>query len=159
MGFAMAWAAAGAVLAVGEFALKERFPGGWGPLVVIGTLALIWQASPWKKACLNRCHRQLPLAAFGSAAYRDAFRFGFVHGFWCVGSCWLNMLMPMLLPAGHIVGMMAASALAFCERLERGAIPAWKLRGFRTAYYYLGWIRRARAGATTTSHTPQRVQF
>lgn len=151
LGYGAAWVAVAAILATGEVAAKARFPGSWWPALLVGGAALIWQASPWKKACLNRCHRHRPVRAFGLAAHGDAFRVGLDHGFWCVGSCWLNMLWPMLLPSGHLVGMMAVAVLAYAERLDPGAVPAWRLRGFRAACFYLGWIWRAQKRPTVAA--------
>lgn len=144
LGYAVMWILAGAMLATGQLAANARFPGSWWPALVVGAAALIWQASPWKNVCLNRCHQYRPISAFGPSAHADAFRMGVEQGLWCVGSCWLNMLWPMLLPAGHIPAMMAVSLLAFCERLEPAAVPTWRLRGLRTAYLYLAWMWRAR---------------
>lgn len=157
-GFAAVWAIAATLLAIVALLLPAWLAAPWAPVLVVGALALVWQASPWKKAFLNRCHVHRPLAAFGFAAHRDAAREGVEHGLWCVGSCWLNMLWPMLLPAGHLVGMMAAALLMYCERLDPGAVPRWRLRGFRTAFWYAVWIwRRARRRAAENAppHTPQ----
>jgi predicted metal-binding membrane protein len=98
--------------------------------------------SPDKQRCLNRCHNHRPLAAFGVAADWDVFRLGFAHGFWCVGSCWAAMLLPMMLPTGHLAAMAAVSVLMFCERLDPPRPPAWRWRGFDTAVRYGRlWLR------------------
>lgn len=137
VGYGAAWTSAGIVISAATLAAKAWYPGSWGPALAVGLAACVWQASPWKKVCLNRCHRHRPLPAFGVAAYRDALRVGLEHGGWCVGSCWLNMMWPMLLPDGHTVGMLAAALLMYCERLDPAAAPAWRLRGFRTAAWCL----------------------
>lgn len=142
LGYAAVWAAAASVLALGELRLAAAFPPSPWPALAVGAAALLWQASPWKQACLNRCHRYRPLAAFGLAAHRDALRLGLEHGVWCLGSCWLNMLWPMLLPAGHHAAMLAVALLMVCERLDPGAPPMWRLRGCRTAISYATWIWR-----------------
>jgi predicted metal-binding membrane protein len=100
------------------------------PYVAIAAtfVTLAWQLSPWKQLCLNRGHMQRPLAPFGFAAYRDALRFGMAHGIWCAGSCWALMLLPMLLPRGHVAAMAAAGFVLFSERLERPAPPRWRWR-------------------------------
>jgi hypothetical protein len=43
----------------------------------------------------------------------------------------------MLLPQGHFVGMLAVTALMFCERLDPPKTPSWRWRGFGTASRYL----------------------
>ena len=95
--------------------------------------ALIWQASPFKQRCLNRCHSHRPLAAFGIAADVDALRLGLETGVWCTASCWAAMLFPMLWFQGHFVAMAAVALLMFCERLDPPRTPAWRWRGFGTA--------------------------
>lgn len=158
VGYGVVWLMAASLLAVGQLLLSASFPQSPWPAVAVGAAALAWQASPWKQVCLNRCHRYRPLAAFGRVAYRDALRVGLEHGGWCVGSCWLTMLWPMLLPMGHYAGMIGVAVLMYCERLDPGAPPAWRWRGCRTAAGYAAWLWRrgwlrpvagARAAATS----------
>jgi predicted metal-binding membrane protein len=137
-GYGIVWMAAGGVLQVIELLARWRAPSSYAPAVAVGLIALVWQASPIKQRCLNRCHNHRPLAAFGIAAARDALLMGLSHGRWCVGSCWAVMLLPLLLPEGHVAAMAAVTLLMFCERMDPPATPAWRLRGFRTA---LSWAR------------------
>jgi predicted metal-binding membrane protein len=91
-------------------------------------IAVAWQCSPIKQHCLNRCHLQPAIAAFGTAADRAALEYGITHGLWCVGSCWALMLVPTLLPRGHLVAMVGVAGLIFTERLERPRPARWGLR-------------------------------
>lgn len=91
--------------------------------------ATLWQVSPAKQWCLNRCHRRPQLAAFGAAADRAAFDFGLSHGAACVGACWALMLLPLFAGQGHVVTMLAVMLFAFAERLENAAPLAWRWRG------------------------------
>lgn len=104
-------------------------------LAIGGTflITLLWQCSPAKQLCLNRCHIFKALAAFGRSADSDAFLFGGRHAVWCTGSCWGWMLLPLLLPTGHFIGMMAAALLIFCERLDEPAPTRWGWRGLGRA--------------------------
>jgi predicted metal-binding membrane protein len=99
------------------------------PAAGAGLIAVVWQFSPVKQRALNRCHAHPELAAFGAAADVAVLRFGLSHGCWCVVSCWALMLVPMLLPAGHVTAMAIVALLVFSERLDRPAAPAWRLRG------------------------------
>ncbi len=92
------------------------------------TIAVAWQCSPVKQRCLNGCHVQPALAAFGTAADRAALEYGIAHGLWCVGSCWALMLVPAVLPWGNLVAMAAVGALICAERLERPRPARWELR-------------------------------
>ncbi len=138
LGYAMVWMAGGVVLIGIEVVAKWRAPGSLGQALVVALLALVWQASPAKQRCLNRCHSHRSLSAFGPAAALDALRMGLGHGVWCVGSCWAIMLLPMLLPDGHLAAMAAVTVVMLCERLDPPASPAWRLRGLHTARH---WVR------------------
>jgi len=99
----------------------------------IALIAALWQFSPIKQRCLNRCHTHRELAAFGIAADFDALHFGTTHGIWCAGSCWALMLFPMVLPHGHVIAMTAVAILIFGERLEQPRPPSWRWRGLAKA--------------------------
>ncbi|HEV2693514.1 MAG TPA: DUF2182 domain-containing protein [Verrucomicrobiae bacterium] len=136
-GYGAVWLSAGGLFMAVELVAKQLFPHSWWPAMLVALTALMWQASPCKQICLNRCHNHRPLAAFGFAADRDALRMGLTHGIWCIGSCWAIMLLPMLLPGGHGFGMVGVTLLMFCERMDPATAPAWRLRGFRTALLHL----------------------
>lgn len=107
----------------------------WGaaptPLSCVGlaaAAAFLWQASPGKQWCLNRCHSRPQLAAFGAAADRDAFAFGVTNGTSCAGACWALMLLPLSAGNLHLFGMAVVALFVFAERLERPAPLAWRWR-------------------------------
>jgi predicted metal-binding membrane protein len=120
-GYSAVWMVVGFALVI------DLGASGWA-VVVAGLVAVVWQVSPLKQRCLNRCHAHRELAAFGVAADVDAVRFGLQHGMWCAGSCWALMLLPMLLSSGHVAAMAVAGAWLFAERLERPATPRWSWR-------------------------------
>lgn len=132
-GYAAIWMAVGAVLLATELALKLFAPPSYLPVAAAVLIALVWQVSPIKQRCLNRCCGYPVLAAFGAAADLDALRFGITHGAWCAGSCWALMLAPMLLQRGHGLAMAIVALLIFSERLEEPAPLHWRWRGFRRA--------------------------
>jgi len=128
-GYAAIWMALGGVLIGMAMAVKRFAPQSYLPAAGIALIGLVWQFSPVKQRCLNRCHAHTELAAFGAAADFAALRFGISHGIWCAGSCWALMLFPMLLPRGHLVAMAAVAVLIFGERLEPPMPPRWHWRG------------------------------
>ncbi len=132
-GYGGVWMLCGAVLTGVGFVALALAPGSYVPMTVAGLITCVWQASPFKQRCLNRCHDHRPLRVFGLEADLDAFRFGWTHGGWCAGSCSGLMLFPMLLPEGHWMAMVAVAILVFCERLEDPAPPRWKMRGLGKA--------------------------
>lgn len=128
-GYLAVWMAVGVVL----MAVAQAAGSGWkyGALAIV--LAMLWQMSPAKQRCLNRCHAHPALAAFGFEADVDALGFGWTHGLWCAGSCWALMLVPMMVSRGHLMVMAAVSVWLFAEQLERPGPPSWRLRGLGKA--------------------------
>lgn len=126
-GYAAIWMAAGVILVA--VAARPVASGLSVPLAMVMVVALVWQFSPVKQRCLNRCHAQAELAAFGLAADLDAFRFGLTHGVWCMGSCWALMLLPLLVSRGHYAAMAAVTLWLFAEQLDRPMPPRWRWRG------------------------------
>lgn len=132
-GYAAVWMAIGVVLLAGVLAAGYFAPDSYLPAAGVTLLAIVWQFSPVKQRCLNRCHAHGELAAFGVAADLGALCSGASHGIWCAGSCWALMLAPMLLPQGHVAGMAIVTVLTFSERLERPSPPRWRWRGLGKA--------------------------
>jgi predicted metal-binding membrane protein len=128
-GYAAAWMAAGVILLAVALAVRLIAPESSGPVAVVTVIAMLWQISPAKQCCLNRCHAHAELTAFGSAADVAALSFGWTHGLWCVGSCWAVMLLSLLVSRGHVAAMGAAALWLFAERLDRPMPPRWRLRG------------------------------
>lgn len=137
LGYAVIWMACGVSLLWIELGVQFLKPPSYLPAAVVAIVAIIWQCSPMKQHCMNGCHSQASLSAFGLAADSDALRYGVVHGFWCVGSCWAWMLFPMLLPQGHIIAMVGVSMFVWSERLEPSGPARWRWRGAGRAFRIL----------------------
>jgi predicted metal-binding membrane protein len=71
------WMAAGIVIVAAELIATWLMPRSYLPATIVGAVAVIWQASPFKQRCLNRCHSHRNLSPFGWAADWDAARMGF----------------------------------------------------------------------------------
>ena len=128
-GYLAIWMAAGVMLLALTAAVRLVAPQST-LMLALGTLvALIWECSPLKQRCLNRCHARSELAAFGPAADADAICFGLTHGVWCAGSCWALMLLPLLVSRGHVAAMAAVALWLLAERLDRPMPPRWRVRG------------------------------
>jgi predicted metal-binding membrane protein len=132
-GYAAVWMFAGALLLLLVAALGASGLSPYVSVEAVFLIALIWQCSPAKQVCLNRCHALRALAAFGRAADVDALSFGATQGVWCAGSCWAWMLLPLLLSRGHILAMSAVAILILCERLDDPAPVSWRWRGLGRA--------------------------
>ena len=127
-GYAAIWMMAGALLLALALALGSiDYP--WPiPAALMAGVALVWQCSPIKQRCLNRGRAHPALAAAGPASDIDVVRFGLTHGFWCSGSCWALMMLPVLIPHAHIPAMAMVTLWLVAERMDSPASPSWRLR-------------------------------
>lgn len=126
-GYAAIWMIADAGLTVVAAVARLR-TGESAGLMIATTVAVLYEFSPAKQTCLNRCHNGGELNAFGFAAAWSALRFGLTHGKWCVGSCWALMLLPWLVVRGHILVMAGVTLWLFAERLDPPTPPRWRWR-------------------------------
>lgn len=124
-GYSAIWAAAGVPLTAAALALRAMLDGPWLVVGIAAAVALLWQSTPAKQGCLNRCHRRPRLVAFGLAADRDCLRFGLGVGASCVGACWALMLVPLVVAGWHLTAMAAVSALLLAERRAPGRPARW----------------------------------
>lgn len=129
IGYGAVWMIAGIGLQVMALAVQLAASDTLMGLALSAAAAMLWQISPAKQWCLNRCHRRPQLAAFGAPADRAAFDFGLTHGASCAGACWALMLLPLFVGQGHVLTMLAVMLFAFAERLESAAPLAWRWRG------------------------------
>lgn len=125
---AAVWTAGGIVL-LAVASLLRSVTGQPDLALLLGLdAALAWQLSPLKQHCLNRHCAHPPISSFGSAADRDALRFGGTHAAWCLGSCWALMLVSLLAPAWHVAVMLVVSVWMWVEPLDRPERPTWRVR-------------------------------
>jgi len=154
--YAAIWVIAGIILLPVLMASRWLISSSPASAAAFVLVALVWQLSPAKQKCLNRCHSHPPLAAFGIAANRDAVCFGLSHGAWCVGSCWAVMLLPLAFPRFHLLAMAAFTLWLVAERLETPVAPRWRWRGPAKAFrilYVQTRIRLQRTGEMCGWHS------
>ena len=125
IGYVTVWMAVGAILLLLAMFVNGA-TSGVSPFAAAAAIALLWQASPWKQACLNRCHDLPDLPSRG--ADLEALRFGLVHGLSCAGACWALMALPLLAGEAHLAAMALVALFLFAERLAPLRAPAWRLR-------------------------------
>jgi predicted metal-binding membrane protein len=147
-GYTVVWCAiAGLVVMVTELT-AAALAGGHIPAAVAIAVASVWQCSPSKQWCLNRCHAHPRLGAFGVRADLAVLQYGLTHSMWCVGSCWALMLLPIPVPMPQVWVMAVAMGLIVGERFERPRAPRWALRGAGRAARMVA--ERARLGLEPT---------
>jgi predicted metal-binding membrane protein len=81
-------------------------------------LAGVYQLTPWKNTCLAHC--QSPVG-FLTRHWRDgaggAFRMGITHGWYCLGCCWLIMLVLFSVGVMNLLWIAVLSIFVLGEKL------------------------------------------
>lgn len=77
-------------------------------------LAGVYQFTPWKYACLDKCRS--PMGFLMGRWRGSAFRLGAEHGAFCVGCCWSLMLVMFAVGAGSILWMLALAIVMGAEK-------------------------------------------
>jgi predicted metal-binding membrane protein len=121
-GYLGAWTLAGAPLISLMLLIRRE---GLAAYILAAVASVLWQVSPLKQACLNRCHRRSTIPGFGLRSLVSAVGYGLGQGARCVGACWHLMLAPLVLPAFQFESMVAASVFTAAERTAPPARPNW----------------------------------
>lgn len=140
LGYGVLWLLAGLPMLGVEAAVRAWPVDPLWSAMLTALVAYVWQCSPAKQRCLNRCHAYRPLAVFGYRATLDAVCMGFEHAVWCLGSCWALMLWSLMLTDGHLVGMLLVMGVMLRERAQPPLSPQWRWRGLRPV---AAWLVRA----------------
>lgn len=107
------------------FQLSLVFPS-LSSLSVVGVAVVlfaagIWQLTPLKERMLGKCIS--PMGFFMTHAKKGitgAFRMGAEHGVYCVGCCWLYMLVMLAVAAMSLASMILLSGLIIVEKAFLG---------------------------------------
>ncbi len=92
----------------------------WGAGLLLA--AACWQISPIKQACLKNCRS--PVDFLVSRRHRNAIVLGLEHGTYCLGCCWLLML---LLFVGGVMNLLWIAGLSMVVLLEKLLPPRWHI--------------------------------
>jgi predicted metal-binding membrane protein len=77
----------------------------------------LYQLTPLKQACLARCRSPLAfLTEEWRKGLRGAFVMGVRHGLFCLGCCWLAMLLLFVLGIMNVVWIVALAAFILAEK-------------------------------------------
>lgn len=99
-------------------------------------LAGIYQLTPLKNACLRQCRSPF---AFVLNHWRDgrygALRMGASHGLYCLGCCWVLMVLLFAVGVMNLIGVAAIAALVFVEKLMRGGVWVGRVGGGAMAVF------------------------
>src|SRR5437868_7731309 len=107
--------------------------------VLAGSLLLAagaFELTPFKEACLAKCRNPAAfIAAHWRKGLRGAFAMGIRHGLYCVGCCWLLMLLLFVLGVMNLIWIAVLSGFVLVEKILPN--PRW----FRTlaGCVFIGW--------------------
>jgi len=90
---------------------------------VLGGILLIaagiFQWTPWKDACMAKCRNSIGfLLTHWRPGYMGAFRLGSRYGLYCVGCCWLLMVLSFALGVMNLVWMAALTLFMLVEKIS-----------------------------------------
>lgn len=89
----------------------------WGPALIL-LAAGAYQFTRAKEACLSHCQSPVGFAmAHWRSGRRGAWRMGLRHAAYCVGCCWLFMLVLFVSGAMSLVWMAVISVAIFVEKI------------------------------------------
>jgi predicted metal-binding membrane protein len=115
----------GAGLMSMEMSLSNAIAGG-----AVFILAGLYEFSPLKNRCLSHCRSPLEWIAHhqrpGSAG---ALRMGVAHGLFCVGCCWMLMLLLFVGGVMNLLWVAAIAAIVLVEKLLPGGPMAARISG------------------------------
>jgi predicted metal-binding membrane protein len=98
-----------------------------GVLIVAG----VYQWTPLKQDCLRRCRSPLEFLATGWREGRvGAFNMGLRHGAYCVGCCWMLMLLLFVGGIINIAWIAALAALVLIEKVSPAGHWIGRIAGF-----------------------------
>lgn len=102
-------------------------------VVVAGSILVaagLYQFSPLKRVCLARCRSPLQfLSRHWRSGRLGVFRLGLLHGGWCLGCCWMMMLVLFAVGVMNLLWVAALSALVLLEKLTTVGPALAKLSG------------------------------
>ena len=148
-GYLVIWTAAGLVafvafeavqlLSIDAFSWDRGGPYLAGAVIVT---ASIYQLTPLKDVCLNKCRSPLMFVLTSWQPGRlGALRMGIEHGAWCVGCCWALMAALFALGVMSLGWMLFIAALIAIEKLlpwkalaNRGVAVLLLVLGFAVAF-------------------------
>ena len=125
-GYLGVWALFGGLAHLGDLLIHETVErsvwlGANSWIIGAGTITLagIYQFTPLKYKCLDKCRAPLGFITEhwrGSRERSQAFRLGVHHGLFCLGCCWSLMLLMFVVGVGNLGWMLALGTVMAVEK-------------------------------------------
>lgn len=123
-GYLLVWGAAGAVYFAAIDVIDSRFPSGPDGVRLAAAMLLlagVYQLTPLKEVCLTACRSPMGfLMTHGSRMSRGSIGYlevGARHGLFCLGCCWMLMLILVLLGVMNLFWMAVIAGVIFLEKV------------------------------------------
>lgn len=103
----------------------------------------VYQWTPMKNACLRHCRSPLTfLLSEWREGSNGAFRMGADHGLFCIGCCWMLMLLPFAAGVMNLLWMAGITVLLILEKAAPGGELTGRICGALLALvgFYLIWF-------------------
>ena len=125
-GYLLAWSGFGIAAHILDWSL-HRGLNGWGwlaqrpwvPSAVVLAFAGAFQFSSFKYHCLDKCRTPVGFITrhwHGPRPWREALTLGLSHGLYCVGCCWLLMLLMFVVGIGNLGWMLVLGLIMATEK-------------------------------------------
>jgi predicted metal-binding membrane protein len=107
--------------------MELRTPVLGGALLVAAGL---YQLTPFKQSCLKSCRSPASfITAHWRPGRRGALRMGVEHGFYCLGCCWVLMLLLFVGGVMNLIWIAAITVFVLLEKLTPVGIQGGRLSG------------------------------
>jgi predicted metal-binding membrane protein len=126
LGYLSVWTLFGLLVHAGDAGLhalvaSQAWLSDHASLIAAATLGLagVYQFTPLKYHCLERCRSPLAFVAGrwrGRQPAGEAFSLGVAHGLFCVGCCWSLMLLMFAVGVGSLGWMLTLGAIMAIEK-------------------------------------------
>ena len=136
-GYLAAWSLYSVAAAGGQFLLRENAflspqMASTSPLLA-GLLLIgagVFQWTPFKESCLRHCRSPVGfLATYWQEGLRGAVGMGLRHGTFCVGCCWVLMLVLFVTGVMNILWMVVLTLLTLAEKVVPPGLAPWIRHG------------------------------
>jgi predicted metal-binding membrane protein len=126
VGYLCVWTLFGVMIYTGDWLLHQAVEdnawlhtNAWALGAATVALAGIYQFTPLKYYCLDKCHSPLSFIMqrwHGRHDKAQAFRLGAHHGLFCLGCCWSLMLLMFAVGVGNVGWMLALATVMAVEK-------------------------------------------
>ena len=142
-GYLFVWAGFSLLAALAQWALLEArlvspMMKSTSPLLSAALLAAagVYQFTSLKHVCLKKCRSPMSfILTEWRDSHRGAFVMGFRHGLFCVGCCWLLMLLLFVFGVMNVLWIVLLTALVLMEKV----LPRARWLDRAIGFAFLAW--------------------